>query len=209
MGFLGGPPQQDPRAAFLARPDALRTIPGQGIGTQPGPQTFPHPGQNFLQNLMMAIGEGTTFPLPDFGTPSKFWDPRIMGLLAAMTAVAEPGPGGEAKIARGADNVLPVIGLGKGKTVNLLSEVVEDADQIVDDIINGKLLPAVKSSDGVVFTRRTPAEHGDLIAMAENSGFEVVFKGSDSGGWITRDGRYVSYADLQKMIAPGETPLGK
>lgn len=102
----GEPP--DPREillramqAGLLRPDALQTIPGQGIGTQPGPETFGMPGGNALQNIMLAAEEGLTLPPSlfgaDFGMPEKVWDPRLLGLLAGTVAVIEPGPGGEAK----------------------------------------------------------------------------------------------------------------
>jgi hypothetical protein len=89
----------------VTRPDALQTIPGRGLGTQPGPETFTLPGENFMQNIAMILNEGLTvgpeqFGL-DFGTPDRFWDPKLLGFLAGVTAILEPGPGGEVKSSKG------------------------------------------------------------------------------------------------------------
>ena len=98
-------PGIDPR--LLARPDALQTDRGPGGMYGPGTplpsQTYSHPGANAIQNLLLALEEGLTIPPSVFGveggTPEKFWDPRLLGLLAGTIAVIEPGPGGEGKMA--------------------------------------------------------------------------------------------------------------
>jgi hypothetical protein len=68
----------------VTRPDALQTIPGRGLGTQPGPETFTLPGENFMQNIAMILNEGL-----------------LLGFLAGVTAILEPGPGGEVKSSKG------------------------------------------------------------------------------------------------------------
>jgi len=92
---------------LISRPDALsvarrgdRFVPG----TSPGPETYPMRGQNTIQNLLLAANEGLTVPLSNFGIegglPEKVWDPRLLGLIAGITAILEPGPGGEAKVSK-------------------------------------------------------------------------------------------------------------
>lgn len=100
--------------AGLIRPDALSVIPGQGIGTQPGPETYSMPGGNILQNLGMVAEEGLTLPPSifgaDLGQPERMWDPRVLGLLTGIAALLEPGPGGEAR-------ATGKIGSASGKTI--------------------------------------------------------------------------------------------
>lgn len=88
MGLEQNPPVQQ----MLAPQDATSVIPGQGMGTQPGPQTFNVPGQNTIQNLMLGISQGSTLPTPDFGIPNSPWHPALLGAIGLGTAVAEPGP---------------------------------------------------------------------------------------------------------------------
>jgi len=102
MGFLAQRPPQDPQQTFL-QPDAMTGYAGD-ITTpqnQPVGPGFP----NFMANVGSILNESLTIPPSsfglDFGTPSTYWDPKVMGLMAAIAAVLEPGPVGEAKVAKG------------------------------------------------------------------------------------------------------------
>ncbi len=81
----------------------------------------------------------------------------------------------------------------------------EVTEELVDDILSGKpnTLPAVLADDGTIYTRRQPAEHGDLVPFAEEQ-FGAEFTAPNNSGWITRDGVFVSTEDMQKVLAPGQ-----
>lgn len=59
----------------------------------------------------------------------------------------------------------------------------------------GEGLPAVRAPNGEIFTRRTPAEHGDLIAFAQETGADFAVREFESG-WIL-DGKFVGLEHFQ------------
>ena len=66
----------------------------------------------------------------------------------------------------------------------------------------GEGLPAIISPDGQIFTRRTPAEHGDLIEFAQQTG-EADFSAAEfESGWIL-DGKFVGLGNFQKSVDLG------
>ena len=76
--------------------DALQTIPGRGIGTPPSPRTSTDPISEVITNILGAIQEGSALPMPDIGfenmSAEQMWDPRLLGVLAGIAGVLEPGP---------------------------------------------------------------------------------------------------------------------
>ena len=169
------------------RPDALSVIPGVGMGTEAPAQTFPTPGQNFLQNLFLALEEGLTIPPSTFGIntgmPERVWDPRLLGALTGTIAILEPGPGGEAKVLgkagkEGGEKVI-------GKAVKLNDGRILSGPNSHQDIIDEFLLPPSNQ-----IPRGLEYRH-ELIPMKESS---------KTFGFMTDAGRYVTPEEAGTMV---------
>jgi hypothetical protein len=118
------------------------------------------------------------------------------------------------------DKYFPVIGGGKLKEARSPrpEEIADASEKGLQPYSEG--LPASRSDDGTIFTRRQPAEHGDLIHafegyeidLPDGSFIEASFDGSQGArpsgsrdGWLVDDVFY-STDDVQRIFAPGETP---
>ena len=188
------------------RPDALSVIPGVGMGTEAPGQTFPTPGQNAIQNLLLALEEGLTIPPSTFGIgggmPERVWDPRLLAALAGTIAVLEPGPTAEAKL------------LGKG--------AVRGAKEAGEQVIGR----AVKLNDGRILSG--PSSHTDIIdefLLPNKPTVGLEFRHeliparatSSNHGFLTDAGRYVTPEEAGSMsvgkwdpeVVRGLLPTGK
>jgi hypothetical protein len=104
------------------------------------------------------------------------------------------------------EGTLSIVGLGGGRRARRLFPG-EGGSELGDEVLGGDSLPAVLSDDGVVYTRRVPAEHSDLMNSAGDK-FDAAFTNEvEARGWLTPEGQYVSGSDLQTFFAPGESAL--
>ncbi|KKK85290.1 hypothetical protein LCGC14_2774780, partial [marine sediment metagenome] len=74
-------------------------------------------------------------------------------------------------------------------------DIADVTQEHSDRIVAGEGLPAIRGPDGEIFTRRTPAEHGDLIEFAQQAGSDFAVRDFESG-WIL-DRKFVGLKDFQ------------